>query len=140
MLDQVGNQNVGFLMTMLIFTMACLDLMILYLGPVRRWICHILGIAVRLLTSAGCMTSVFFTLFSFQLSSWLLAAMIIECLISVMFSHQVIKSSITVLVIIACLVVLNVHYFYGYSLQYFHQIHLNLYSAAHRRKLIIYDL
>ena len=123
------------------FTVACLDLKILYLGPVRKWICHIWGIDVRLLTSVGCMTSVFFTHFSFQLSSWLLSAMTIECLISVMFSHQVIKSGITVLVIIACFVVLNVHYFYGYRLQYFHQIHLNLYSAAqYTRKLIIYYL
>ena len=109
-----------------LLTLACSDLMILYLGPIRQWIQYIWkeGINdVRLMTDAGCRTSLFFTYFSFQFSSWLLVAVTIERVISVMLPHKVklgcttMKAGITVLIIIACLVPLNAHYFYGYRLR-----------------------
>ena len=105
-----------------LMTLAFSDLMILYLGPIRQWIQYIWDIDVRLLTDAGCRTSLFFTYFSFQLSSWLLVAVTIERVISVMLPHKVklgcttMKAGITVLITIVCLAALNAHYFYGYKM------------------------
>ena len=121
-------------------------MMILYLGPIRQWIRHIWDIDLRLLSSAGCMTSVFFTYFSFQLSSWLLVTVTTERLISVMFPHQVKlncttkKSGITVLVIIMCLAAVNAHYFYGYRLQYIPSDSLQRLQCGPRHELVDYSI
>ena len=110
-----------------LLALACSDLMIIYLGPIRQWIQYIWkdgNTDVRLQTDAGCRTSLFFTYFSFQLSSWLLVAVTIERVVSVMLPHKVklgcttMKAGITVLIIIGCLVPLNAHYFYGYRLRH----------------------
>ena len=107
-----------------LLSLAFSDLMILYLGPIRQWIIYMSDIDVRLLTGAGCRTSLFFTYFSFQLSSWLLVVVTTERVISVILPHKVqlgcttIKAVITVLITVACMAVLNVHFFFGFGMKY----------------------
>ena len=106
-----------------LLSLAFSDLMILLLGPVRQWIMYMWYVDVRLLSDAGCKTSLYFTYFSFQLSSWLLVAVTIERVISVVLPHKVkfactaVKAGSIVLINVVCLAAFNSHFFYGFGLE-----------------------
>lgn len=114
-----------------LLSLAVSDLLLLYLGPLRQWIQYIWDVDVRLLTDAGCKIQVFLTYFSVHFSSWLLVAVTLERVISVMLPHKVklncttMKAGIVVAVTFVCLFLLNVHFFFGYGL-----VHKPLYVRA----------
>ena len=120
LLRQIGTlSSTAIYLLLLAFS----DLMILYLGPVRQWIMYMWNVDIRVLSDSGCMTSLFFTYFSFHLSSWLLVAVTIERMISVVLPHKVkfacttIKAGSIVLITVVCLAAFNAHFFYGFGLK-----------------------
>ena len=120
LLEQIGTlSSTGIYLLSLAFS----DLMILYLGPVRQWIMYMWNVDIRVLSDAGCMTSLFFTYFSFHLSSWLLVAVTIERVISVVLPHKVkfacttVKAGSIVLITVVCFAAFNAHFFYGFGLK-----------------------
>ena len=107
-----------------LLTLAFSDLLVLYLGPLRQWIVYLWRVDVRTLSNAGCKIQMFLTYFSIQFSSWLLVAVTMERVISVILPHKVklgcttMKAGIAVMTIFICVFGLNCHILYGYGQVY----------------------
>ena len=107
-----------------LLTLAFSDLLVLYLGPLRQWIVYLWEVDIRTLSNAGCKIHVFLTYFSIMFSSWLLVAVTIERVISVILPHKVklgcttMKAGIAVVTIFICVFGLNCHILYGYGQVY----------------------
>ena len=99
--------------------LAVSDLLVLWLGLLRQWLIYMFDIDVRHLSEAGCKIHIFLVYFATQCSSWLLVAVTSERFIGVWLPHKVKQGCtprvaiVTISVIIASLMLLNVHWFYG---------------------------
>ena len=107
-----------------LLSLAFSDLLVLYMGPLRQWLVYVWKVDVRTLSNAGCKIQIFLTYFSIQFSSWLLVAVTMERVISVILPHKVklgcttMKAGIAVMTIFICVFGLNCHILYGYGQVY----------------------
>ena len=100
--------------TLYLTALALSDIMILLCGPLRNWINQIWEKDVRYYSEASCKSQLFFTYFSIHLSSWLLVAITMERVISVVFPHKVrtrCTPRIATIIIVVILIVIG-----GFSL------------------------
>ena len=107
-----------------LLSLAFSDLLVLYMGPLRQWVVYLWKVDVRTLSNAGCKIQIFLTYFSIQFSSWLLVAVTMERVISVILPHKVklgcttMKAGIAVMTVFICVFGLNSHILYGYGQVY----------------------
>lgn len=109
------NSSTGMYLTAL----AISDLLVLWTGLLRQWINYTFDIDIRKLSENGCKFHVFLVYFGTQCSSWILVAVTSERFIGVWLPHKVKRgctpriAGIVIAVIVVCLMLLNVHWFYG---------------------------
>ncbi|KAL4236447.1 hypothetical protein ACF0H5_004832 [Mactra antiquata] len=106
---------------MFLMSLAVSDTVLLYTAPLRRWIISVWEIDIRHNGRVACKTSVYLTYCSIQFSSWVLVAVTIERVISVVWPHRV-KLNFTkknTMLFISTLFVaifgLNSHILYGFG-------------------------
>lgn len=104
-----------------LLTLAFSDTLFLLNAPLRRWIVNVWDEDVRHMSELVCKFSVYLTYSSSQLSSWILVAVTIERLISVVWPHRVrlgctTRLSVTVIFVIVLIIFgSNAHIFYGFG-------------------------
>ena len=74
---------------MYLMALAVSDTLVLFSGPLRNWIKNISDTDVRYLTDSGCKAQLYITYVSIHLSSWLLVAVTMERVFSVVIPHKV---------------------------------------------------
>lgn len=116
-------RQVGKLSSTAVFLLALAvsDTMFLFTGPLRRWIIAVWNKDIRHISEIGCKFSVYFTYSSIQFSSWILVAVTVERLISVVWPHRVKLgctprlSVMTVFILFLIIFGLNTHILYGFG-------------------------
>lgn len=105
--------------SLFLLALAFSDLILLFTAPLRQWIRHYWNIDIRQLGEVECRIHTFLTYASVHISSWLLVAVTLERVFSVMIPHRV-KSGcthktagITIGTVIVCIFGLNSHFLYG---------------------------
>ena len=99
--------------------LALSDILLLYTSPLRLWIRHYWNIDVRNLSEMSCKIHSYLTYVSVHLSSWLLVAVTVERVLSVMIPHRVksgvttTTAGVTISVIAVSVITLNSHFLYG---------------------------
>ena len=105
--------------------LALSDLLVLWTGLLRRWLIYLFAIDLRDFTQFGCKFHYFIVYVSFQCSSWFLVGVTMDRFISVLLPHKVkiicspTKAGIIVISITTLLCLLNLHWFYGYTLVFY---------------------
>lgn len=105
-----------------LLSLAFTDTLFLYNAPLRRVILHVFELEVRSFSNLGCKVSVFLTYASFHISAWILVAVTIERVVSVIWPFKVKRccterSAIVVTsAIVALVCVMDSHILYGFSL------------------------
>ncbi len=102
--------------------LAVADTLVLYVGLLRQWIRVYYGVDVRGLSNWGCKLHIFMVYWSTDFAAYVVAAVSMERLISVIFPHQAKKictkkaAGLSLLFIGIFLFVLNVHFFWTFAL------------------------
>ena len=128
--------------SLFLIVLAVSDLLMLYLGLLRRCIQQFNGIDIRHFTQAGCKVHVFLVYFINHLSAWLLVAVALERFISVWFpfrakticTHR--NAALGICAIAVALVGINLHFFWTYGERIVHIADSNrtLRNACHHRE------
>ena len=109
--------------SLFLLCLAVSDLLVLYTVTLRHWIRHVWQVEIRDFCEVGCKIHVFLTYVSMQLSSWLLVAVTMERVVSVILPHRVkiictnkIARLVTIMI---CVLIcgLNAHIIYGVHLK-----------------------
>ena len=99
--------------------LAISDMVVLNTGLLRQWMLYVFEFDIRALPVHVCKLHVFLVYLSTQCSSWFLVAMTCERFVGVWLPHKVKHGCtrkaalIVITVIVACLILLNSHWFYG---------------------------
>ena len=102
-----------------LFSLALSDLLLLYTSPLRLWILHYWNIDVRNFSEISCKIHSYLTYVSVHLSSWLLVAVTLERVFSVLIPHRVksrctpATAGIIITATTIIVLVLNSHFLYG---------------------------
>ena len=113
--------------SLFLLCLAFSDLLVLYTGPLRQWILHLTmdrdlfpkTVDVRTLSEAGCRSHTYLTYASIQISSWLLVAVTVERLLSVVMPHRIKTIStcrvamIFITSVVVSVLLLNVFFLFG---------------------------
>ena len=113
--------------SLFLLCLAFSDLLVLYTSPLRQWILHLTmdrdlserTTDVRNLSEAGCRIHTYLTYVSIQISSWLLVAVTMERVLSVMMPHRIKSISslrvagIFIISVTMFVLILNVFFLFG---------------------------
>ncbi|XP_046584874.1 probable G-protein coupled receptor B0563.6 [Haliotis rubra] len=99
--------------------LAVVDVVVLYTGLLRQWLLYFLDLDIRWMTETGCKIHTWIVYVVVHSSAWLLVAVTLERVLSVMFPHTV-KMKCTrnaayaiIAGILVLFLLLNAHYLYG---------------------------
>lgn len=104
-----------------LLALAISDTILLFNPPLRRWVLAMWQEDVRHTGELGCKVSIYLTYTSIQFSSWILVAVTVERLISVVWPHRVRlgctpRNSVKIITVLFVVIFLsNIHIFYGYG-------------------------
>lgn len=124
---------------MFLIALAVSDILILWTGLFREWIRHQNGKDIRTYSEFGCRLHLFLTYLSFQCSSWFLVTVTVERLIAVLLPHKIKNicnprnAGIVILMIVILLMLLNGHWYYGFTVVQTYQVHNNTYKACREK-------
>ncbi|XP_046344703.1 growth hormone secretagogue receptor type 1-like [Haliotis rufescens] len=99
--------------------LAVVDIVVLYTGLLRQWLLYLLDLDVRWMTESGCKIHTWIVYVVVHSSAWLLVAVTLERVLSVMFPHTVKmkctrKAAYAIIAgILVLFLLLNAHYLYG---------------------------
>lgn len=105
--------------TLYLVTLAISDTLFLLNGPIRQWIRHTWKYDIRSSHEIVCKFTVCLTYGTYQFSSWLLVALTVERVFSVLWPHKVRRSctattsKVVISLLFICILGLNSHWFYG---------------------------
>lgn len=108
--------------SMYLTALAVSDFLVLWTGLIRQWIKYTFDIDIRALSVFGCKLHLFLIYDAFLCSSWFLVAVTVERFISVWFPHKVRafcsprNAGAVIAIILVCLLLPNLHWFYGVTL------------------------
>lgn len=108
--------------TVYLLTLAFTDTLFLYNEPLTHFVKSVNGLDLHSITDGGCKISVFLTFSSFHISAWVLVAVTVERVLSVIFPYKVKRRCtrrnafvVTVLIVVV-ISVMDSHTLYGFRI------------------------